>query len=181
MHLVEAEDVGPIEGDQPVVTPPRPIHRRVSVSLLFTLTVLVGLVVTIYTVFPARRDEIMSEAVRQHRAAEQSWDLEAPTYAELRPWAIGVAGKGVPLPPESAKIIGARRVEVLRRSAALIRLEINGEHITYLVQHNRGIAPGHVERTEGELHAVAWRQSKFTSVAVGPQASAATWTTAVRR
>jgi hypothetical protein len=181
MHLVEAEDVGPIEGDQPVVTPPRPIHRRVSVSLLFTLTVLVGLVVTIYTVFPARRDEIMSEAVRQHRVTDQSWDLEAPTYAELRPWAIGVAGKGVPLPPESAKIVGARRVEVLRRAAALIRLEINGEPVTYLVQHNRGIAPGHVERTDGDVHAVAWRQNKFTSVAVGPQASAASWTSAVRR
>jgi len=52
MKLVEAESTGPVEGDAALVTPPRPPHRRVSVSLVFTLTVLVGTVVTIYAMFP---------------------------------------------------------------------------------------------------------------------------------
>ena len=107
MHLVEAEAVGPIEGDEPAVTPPRPPHRRVSVSLIFTLSVLIGTVVTIYMVLPARHDEIVTEAVRQHRATEPAWDLEAPTAGELRAWAIGVIGKDVPLPPkDSGKHVG---------------------------------------------------------------------------
>jgi hypothetical protein len=179
MNLVEAEAVGPIEGDEPRITPPRPPHRRVSVSLLFTLSVLVGLVVTIYTVLPARHDEIVTEAVRQHRAEEQTWDLEAPTAPELRAWAIGVVGKGVPLPNDGTQIVGARRIHVLKRSAALIRLQINGEPVTYLVQHARGIAPEHVERAEGELRAVAWRKGKYTFVAVGSQASARDWVAAI--
>ena len=180
MHLVEAEDVGPIEGDEPAVTPPRPLHRRVSVSLLFTLSVLIGLVVTIYMVFPARRDEVITEAVRQHRAGEQAWDLASPTPAELRAWAIGVAGKDVPLPTAEATITGARRVDVLRRPAALIRMTVAGEPLTYLVQHSRGIAPKQVDRTDGDLRAVAYRRGVFTYVAVGPRASADRWIPAVK-
>lgn len=174
MHLVEAEAVGPIEGDEPAVTPPRPPHRRVSVSLIFTLSVLIGTVVTIYMVLPARHDEIVTEAVRQHRATEPAWDLEAPTAGELRAWAIGVIGKDVPLPPKDAQIIGARRIDVLRRAAAVVRLQIGGEPVTYVVQHSRGISQ-RVERPEGDLRAVAWRRGKYTAVAVGPQASASTW------
>ncbi len=63
MNLVEAESIGPIEGDTPLVTPPRPPHRRVSVSLLFTLTVLVGTVVAIYLRFPTRNTVLMEEAL----------------------------------------------------------------------------------------------------------------------
>ncbi len=179
MNLVEAEAVGPIEGDEPAVTPPRPPHRRVSVSLVFTLSVLIGTVVTIYLVLPARHDEIMTEAVRYHRASDQSWDLEAPTPGELRAWAIGVVGKGAPLPAEATQIVGARKVEVLHRDAALIGLKVGGEPVTCLVQHSRGIGPQLVERPDGDLRAVAWRRGKFTFVAVGPQASAATWVPAV--
>jgi len=181
MHLVEAEAVGPIEGDEPRITPPRPPHRRVSISLLFTLSVLIGTVVTIYTVLPARHDEIVTEAVRQHRSPEQVWDLESPSAGELRAWAIGVVGKGVPLPSDGAQVIGARRIEVLRRGAAVIRLQIGGEPVTFLVQHSRGIAREHVEREDGELHAVAWRRGKFTFVAVGPLASARDWVAAVSK
>lgn len=181
MHLVEAEAVGPIEGDDPRVTPPRPPHRRVSVSLLFTLSVLIGLVVTIYTVLPARDDVLATEAIRQHRAVPATWDLEAPSAGELRAWAIGVVGKGVPLPPETATIMGARRIEVLRRAAALIRLQVGSDQVTYLVQNARGIAPEHVEHKDGDLRAVAWRRGKYTFVAVGPDASATTWLSSVRK
>jgi len=179
MNLVEAEAVGPIEGDEPRVTPPRPPHRRVSVSLLFTLSVLIGTVVAIYTLLPARHDEIVTEAIRQHRATDQTWDLEKPTAGELRAWAIGVVGKGVPLPMESTEIIGARRIVIVHRDAALIRLQVGGEPVTYLVQHSRGIAPERVDRTDGDLRALAWRKNKYTFVAVGSQSTQASWVAVV--
>ena len=181
MHLVEAEDVGPIEGDAPAVTAPRPPHRRVSISLVFTLSVLTGLVVAIYTLLPARHDEIITVAVHEHRSAEGTWDLTNPTSAELRAWAIGVVGKDVPLPADGVTILGARRIEILHRAAALVRVQIGGEPVTVVVQHSRGIAPEHVERDEGDLRALAWRRGRFTFVAVGSAATAATWSVAVRR
>lgn len=180
MHLVEAEAVGPIEGDDPVPTPPRPPHRRVSVSLLFTLSVLIGLVVTIYMVFPARRDEIVTVAIREHRVSDATWDLTSPTPSELRAWAIGVAGKDVPLPAEANQIVGARRVEVLRQPAALIRMQVGGETITYLVQHSRGIAPERVTRSDGDIRALSSRTGRFTYVAVGTAATADAWSRALR-
>ena len=181
MHLVEAEAIGPIEGDDPRVTPPRPPHRRVSVSLLFTLSVLIGVVVTIYTVLPARDDVLSTEAIHQHREMPSAWDLETPTASELRAWAIGVVGKGVPLPGETTSIVGARRIEVLRRAAALIRLQVGTDQVTYLVQNSRGIAPEHVEHRDGDLRAVAWRRGKYTFVAVGPESSASTWLASVHK
>ncbi len=175
MHLVEPEEIGPIEGDDPRITPPRPPHRRVSVSLLFTLSVLVGLVVTIYLVLPARHNVLVTEAIERHRDSDQAWDLEAPTEAELRAWAIGVAGKDVPLPPASTKVVGARRVRVLRRDAAVMRLEIDGADVTYLVQNAQGIAPKRDTQVDGDLRATSWRRGKFTCVAVGPDASSGAW------
>lgn len=175
MHLVEPEEVGPIEGDDPRITPPRPPHRRVSVSLLFTLSVLIGLVVTIYVVLPARHNVLVTEAIERHHDEDPAWDLEAPSRAELRAWAIGVAGKGVPLPARTAKVVGARRVHILHRDAALIRLMIGSDRVTYLVQNAHGIAPKHAEQRDGELRAVEWRRGKFTCVAVGRDRSLQTW------
>lgn len=175
MHLVEPEEVGPIEGDDALVTPPRPPHRRVSVSLLFTLSVLIGTVVTIYLVLPARHNVLLTEAVEAHRGSAESWDLDAPTMAELRAWAIGLVGKGVPLPTDGATIVGARRVEILNRDAALMRLQIGGDQVTYLVQGSRGIAPKRVTQNEGDLRAQYWRKGKFNCVVVGPEASANAW------
>src|SRR4051794_7529696 len=102
MKLVEAESTGPVEGDDALVTPPRLPHRRVSVSLVFTLTVLVGTVVTIYAMFPARSDVLVTEAIERHRDAHPKWDLVTPGPAELRAWAIGVVGRGAPLPGDGA-------------------------------------------------------------------------------
>ncbi|HEY5923240.1 MAG TPA: hypothetical protein VIV11_16285 [Kofleriaceae bacterium] len=176
MHLVEPEEVGPIEGDDPRITPPRPPHRRVSVSLLFTFAVLIGVVVTIYLVLPARHNVLLTEAIDRHRDTQVTWDLEAPTMQELRAWAIGVIGKDVPLPADATTVIGAKRVHVLRRDAALMRLQIGGDQITYLVQGRaRGIAPKHDEKVDGDLRARAWRRGKFTCVAVGPETSSSTW------
>jgi hypothetical protein len=180
MKLVEAESTGPVEGDAALVTPPRPPHRRVSVSLVFTLTVLIGTVVTIYAMFPARNNVLVTEAIERHREAGPTWDLVAPNPAELRAWVIGVVdkdvpGKDVPLPGEAATVIGAARLDILNRAAALIRVRIGDDEVTYLVQHARGIAPDHTDRKDGELRAVAWRKGLFTIVIVGPDATAARW------
>jgi hypothetical protein len=179
MKLVEAESTGPVEGDAALVTPPRPPHRRVSVSLLFTLTVLIGTVVTIYAVFPVRNNVLVTEAIEHHRDASPAWDLPAPNPAELRAWLLGVVGKDAPLPGDGVagapSVIGAARLNILNRAAAVIRVRVGSDEVTYLVQHARGIAPEHSERQDGELRAVAWRAGPYTVVAVGPDASAASW------
>ncbi len=208
MKLVEAESTGPVEGDAALVTPPRPPRRRVSVSLVFTLTVLVGTVVTIYAMFPARHNLLMTEAIAHHRdsgAAGAAWDLVSPTRDALRAWMIGAIGKDAPLPGEAAAVIGARQLDILNRTAALIRLRIGDDEVTYLVQRARGIAPEGAERVErgetgggdpagsaggaggetprgsdGTLRAVAWRRGRFTVVAVGADATAAHWRAVLR-
>lgn len=180
MNLVEAEAVGPVEGDAPLITPPRPPHRRVSVSLLFTLTVLIGTVVAIYMTFPARHNVLLTEALAHHRAPPQAWDLTTPTATELRAWVIGFAGKDAPLPPGAVSVRGALRIDVLNRPAAVIRISVDGEDVTYVIQRTRGVSPRTAERTDGDLEAVAWRHGKFTVVAVGPASTAATWRTALR-
>ena len=180
MKLVEAEATGPVEGEDAIVTPPRPPHRRVSVSLLFTLSVLIGLVVTIYVVFPARHGVLVTEAIDRHRETAPAWDLVSPSAPELRAWAIGVAGKDVPLPPAELQVIGARRIDIFNRHAAFIRVRVGGDEISYLVQHARGIAAETSERTDGDVHAAEWRHGPFTCIAVGPAASATSWLPAIR-
>jgi hypothetical protein len=175
MKLVEPEAEGPIEGEEPIVTAPRPPHRRVSVSFLFTLTVLVGTVVAIYVIFPARHNLLLTEAMEAHREQDPQWDLVAPPINEMRTWAIGVAGKDVPLPPENAKILSARQTNIHNRRAAIVRFSLGADELTYLVQHGRGIPPKRSERTDGDLHAVSWKSGKFTCVVVGPSATKDTW------
>lgn len=175
MKLVEAEAEGPIEGEDAVVTPPRPPHRRVSISLLFTLTVLVGTVVAIYAAFPARHHALLTEAIEHHQR-DHEWDLTSPKPEELRAWALGVVGKGAQLPSiEPHQLVGASEVHLIGRRAALFRVAIGGDQVTYLIAHARGIGPARVERVDGELLAVAWRRGKFSWVAVGPKASSAAW------
>jgi hypothetical protein len=192
MKLIEAESTGPVEGDAALVTPPRPPHRRVSVSLVFTLTVLVGTVVTIYAMFPARHNLLLTEAIALHQDPGPAWDLVAPGADALRAWMIGAVDKDAPLPGEgtragagaaggaAVRVIGARRLEILNRAAALIRVRTGADEVTYLVQRARGIAPDGAERVDGALRAVAWRSGRFTVVAVGPDATAASWRAALR-
>lgn len=174
MKLVEAESTGPVEGDAAQVTPPRPPHRRVSVSLLFTLTVLIGTVSAIYTTFPARHNVLVTEALARHRDTNPTWDLAALNPTELRAWAFGVVGKNVPLPHDSV-VIGVRQLTILNRAAALIRLRVGDDDVTYLVQHARGIAPEHLERVDGDLRAVAVHKGPYAIVVVGVDAAAARW------
>jgi hypothetical protein len=174
MKLVEAESIGPVEGEEAVVTPPRPPHRRVSVSLLLTLSVLVGTVLAIYWVFPARHNLLVTEAIEHHRNPP-AWDLAGPSAIEAHAWALGIAGKDVPLPAQDARIVGAKRLELFDRGAALMRVQIGSDEVTYLVQHTRGVPPERAERVDGDLRAIEWRTGKFACVAVGPDADASVW------
>ena len=179
MKVVEAEITGPVEGEDAVVTPPRPAHRRVSVSLLFTLSVLIGTVVTIYTVFPARHGVLVDVAIAQQRESSPAWDLTGPSPGELHAWAIGVVGKDAPLP--SQPVIGAKRVELLKRHVAVMRLRVGTDEITYAVQHSRSASPEHIDREDGDLRAVGWHTGSFSCVVVGPKATSAAWLPQVTR
>jgi hypothetical protein len=148
MKRVEAESTGPVEGAAALAAPPRPPHRRVSVSRVFTFIVLVGTVVTIYAVFPARHNLLMTEAIAHHRDPGAAWDLVTPSRDALRTWMIGAIGKDAPLPGAAATVVGARQLDILNRAAALIRLRIGDDEVTYLVQRARGIAPEVAERVE---------------------------------
>ena len=177
MKLVEAESIGPVEGEEATVTPPRPPHRRVSVSLLFTLTVLIGTVVAIYMVFPARNDVVLREAFARHAESAPAWDLAAPSGAEARAWTYGVVGKDAPLPrlDAPARVVGVRRIELLDHPAAVLRVELGGAPVTYVVQRSPVGAPTRVERARDGLHGVGWRGDGFTTAAVGPVGAAAAW------
>lgn len=176
MKLIEAEAVGPVEGEEAIVTPPRPPHRRVSVSLVFTLTVLIGTVVAIFLVFPARHEVFLSEALARHRT-QPAWDLATPTGAEARAWATGLVGAKAPLPVLDAnvKVIGVSRIELLDRPAALLRLAIGPDEVTYIVQPSRGIAKKADQRTAGDLRAVSVRRDGYSAAAAGPAATADRW------
>ena len=87
---------------------------------------------------------------------------------------LGFAGKEPPLPPISA-VKGASRIVVLDRDAALMRLTLGEDDVTYLCQRARGISPDYSDRTDGDLRAYAWKKGSFTCVAVGPTASSDRW------
>jgi hypothetical protein len=184
MKLVEAESVGPVEGEEAVVTPPRPPHRRVSVSLIFTLTVLIGTVVAIFLVFPARGDTVLTAAIHQHRESAPAWDLATPSPAETRAWTWGVVGAGAPLPSLEApiEIVGVRRIQLLDRPAAVVRLRVGADAMTFVVQSSQGQGqkPAHSDRDIGDLHAIAWQSGGFTAAAVGPAATRDVWLKVVR-
>jgi hypothetical protein len=173
MKLVEAEQTGPIEGEEAIVTPPRPAHRRVSVSLVFTICVLGGLVTTIYTMFPARHHALVTDAIARHRDATPPWDLANPTAGELRAWAIGVIGRDVPLPPPALAVIGARRGDF--DDDAIIRVRAAGDEVTFAVARATGMLPGDGEHEDGDLHAFAWRERGYQCVVVGPAATVTRW------
>jgi hypothetical protein len=185
MKLVEADAVGPaaIEEAPPHPTPPRPEHRRVAISFLFTLAVLVGTVVMVYTVFPARHNVVVTDAIAEHRRAAQEWQLVHPGAEELETWALGVLGERVALPPPGAgvAVIGARPIDILNRRAALVRYQIGapvvagGAEVTLVVQRARDVPKRRVSKQDDDDQVEGWRVQKWTFVAVGPAATAAAW------
>jgi hypothetical protein len=179
VKIVEPEVLGPPEVEEapPHPTPPRPEHRRVYVSFLFTLAVLVGTVVTVYTVFPARHNVVVTAAVSEHRRSDATWQLPAPRPEQLASWSLGVLGGEAPLP--AGDVVGARAIDIVNRHAAVIGYKVGGAEVTLLVQRARDMPPRRVSKDDGDDHVEAWRVQKWTFVAVGPAASAATWKAAL--
>jgi hypothetical protein len=178
MKLVEADAEGPeiAGGDVVRPTPPRPERRRVVVSLGFTIAVLIGTVVTIYTVFPARHDHLAAAALEAHHQVDTGYQLIAPGPAELRGWTVALLGEAppVPAPSNDVKILGARPLTLLKRPAAVLRYRIGGNEVTLLVQRTR-VTAHRATRHEGIERAETWHRGVWTYVAVGPEATASTW------
>jgi len=175
MSLVEAEEPAAVDGvETPIVTAPPPLHRRVSVSLLFTLAILVGTVVTIYLVFPARQNVLLTEALAQHRSSSTTWELATPSVGEMRAWTRGLVGADAPVELLPTRIVGTRRTTLLDRPVAILRFDIADATVTALVQHARGLTPPE-DRTSGDLRAITFRKGKYATVVVGPAATADRW------
>jgi hypothetical protein len=183
VKLIEADESKPSDEDDPTLAiprPPRPEHRRVYVSLAFTILVLVGTVVTIYGLVPERHHVLAETVVATHRT-QPAWQLTSPSPGEVRAWIIGVVGEKAPVPPgiDQAMPIGARVVDVHRRRAAVVRFQIGDDEITYAVGRARGMSPG-VSRRDGDLRVEAWRVGPFMIAVAGPDATAARWRPIVR-
>ena len=175
MKLVEADTRGPedeieIEEDGHP-SPPRPERRRVSVSLIFTLLVLVATVVTIYVVFPARHNALMETALDAHQQTDWKPDLDHPGPAELHAWGLALLGVPVPWPKAGAdlQIVGASATKLLNRPAAIVRYRIGDQRVTVLVQRPREPIPRTLRRHENGLLCVTWRRGKLSFTAVGPE------------
>lgn len=185
MKLVEAEATLPTDDreDAPPLPPP-PRHRRVSVSLLLTLAILIGTVVGIYVVFPARHHVLLTAAIAEARAPDARWELAGPTLGEARAWTRGLLGDDAPLPvAASARVLGVRRTAVLERDVAVVRLAVGDarDEVTCAVTRAASVAPEAVERVEAAadgtpaLHAIATRRGAYVIAVIGPEASVARW------
>jgi len=176
VKLVETDADRPEDETEPApaVTPPVPEKRRAYVSLIFTAMIMVGTVVGIYTVIPAPAHEATTQAIREHRAADATWQLAAPSRAELEAWTLARIGEGGLLPGDAPDltVVGARPVEVRHRDAAFIGFRIGGEAVSLLVSD--AADPRSSERN-GDDQIEAWRCGAHSCVAVGPAASAEAW------
>jgi hypothetical protein len=182
MKLVEtdvpvAED--DLEPPAPPPTPPRPEHRRVAVSLILTVGVLVGTVVAVYLLFPERHNELMTRTLEAHQDPGEL-ELEAPTPTELSAWSTGVVDRGVPWPTgDGVEVVGAHRIDVLRRAVAIAHFRVGGTPVTIAVQRNvEAVARTHRREEEG-VYLVSWRREKWTFVAAGSATDSETWRDAI--
>ena len=178
MKLVEAETPGPpLDETLPAPSPPRPEHRRVAVSFLVTLVVLVATVVVIYAVFPKRDNALVTATVDAHQTLHK-YDLAEPTFSELRAWSIGVLGIGAPWPqPQVANwsILGAKKLMILQRSAAFVRYRLEDQEVSMVLQRARDAPPRTHRREYGQVLAVSWRKGGWTCIAVGSAGRAIQW------
>ena len=180
MRLVDADAEDPVAAPPP--PPPRRLDkRRVSVSFLFTVAVLVGCVVTVFMLFPSRHNQVADSALAAHRAGGP-WDLEAPDPVTLAAWARGAVGRDPPMPTASVGVVavGARTITILRRPAAVIRYRIGDAEVTLVLQRARDLQRRSLHRDADDLRVEAWQRGPWTCVAVGPAASVTTWLPRVR-
>lgn len=169
MKLVETDTKGPGDEEEelpePPATPPRPPHRRVAVSALLTLSVLVATVVTVYVVFPKRDNQQISRALEFHREPG-TFDLVKPSREKLLVFGLGLLGR-VPWPEASVPIEGVRADTIVGFPAVMVRYRVNGQPVSLVVQRARDTPPRRHSRSSGELQAESWRVERWTFVAVG--------------
>jgi hypothetical protein len=178
VKLVDADVEDPVESAPP--PPPRLEKRKVSVSMLFTLAVLIGCVVGVFTAFPSRHHQVATSALAAHRTGGP-WDLDAPAATALAAWAKGAVGGDPPLPSSPAlAVVGARTVTILRRPAAVIRYRVGGDDVTLVLQRARDLQSRSLHRDDGALRVEAWRTGTWTAVGIGPAAAVATWLPALQ-
>jgi len=176
MKLVDAEVSREEEGAPDGPLPPRPARRRVYTSLLVTLTVLIGTVAIIYTLFPNRNNELLTWAVQAHLSQENP-DLTKPSGTEIRAWSQGIFGEMVPWPEVNSELVpqSASVLKVFKRDLALVRYTFHGETVSLSFWRARDAPPRILRRSEDGLSMISWRQKRFTSIAIGPSASKAIW------
>lgn len=176
MKLVETEFETSADDDDDVerTVPPRPERRRVYVSLIVTLSVLVATVVLIYAIFPKRDNELLDAAIDNYLDPGET-ELEHPTRAELDAWTVGVLGRGVPWPEIDAPVIDAHSFVIIRRKAAFVRYKIGGDLVSLAVTLVRSAPPRTHRRRRDGLYAVSWRRKRWTFVAVGPSDTSDHW------
>lgn len=177
MKLIESDRPGPADdSDSEPATPPRPERRRVSVSLLLTMSVLIGTVVTIYTVFPERHNLLMTRTLELHRQPPE-FQLKRPSAAEVSAWGLAALDRNVPWPDSSQEstIVGATSFVVLNRRAALVRYRIGQDEISLVVQRARDALPRQHRRYDAEEYVISWRNGPWTFVVAGPSHSFSTW------
>jgi hypothetical protein len=178
MKVFDTDDDDPGAHPEPPVraTPPRPAKRQVTVSLLLTVTILVGTVIAVFTIFPERHNELITSTIAAHRANAE-WEIANPSEAEVMMWSRAVLGEAPPLPESSPALtsVGARSLTILARRAALIRYRIGDSDVSYLVQRARDIPKRRVRMTDGSDAIEAWRRGPWTCVVVGPAATADRW------
>lgn len=176
MRLVDAEVTQNSEPAPDAPLPPRPARRRVYASLLVTLSVLVGTVTVIYSVFPNRQNEILTTAIETYLATEDH-EIVDPTGNEVRAWAMGVLKGPAPWPEagEGLTPISANSATIFKRNLALVRYRIRDANVGLAFIRAQDVPPRLDRRTEDGLYAVSWRVGRFTAIAVGPANTKAQW------
>lgn len=182
MKLVDTDNDRPDDEAEPAPhpNPPRPEKRLAHASLILTAVILIGTVVTIYTVFPRLETDAVGTAIRGHRAPEPAWQLVAPGQSELAAWALAHLGDHPPLPRRAGlAVVGARPIALHHRRAALVRYKVGADEVSMLVERGADASTTRGTRVTGSDVADAWRDGPWTIVVVGPAATAETWRAAL--
>lgn len=176
MKLVETEyeHVADLDVDVEAVTLPRPERRRVHLSLIVTLAVLVATVTTIYLVFPPRVDTLQDAAI-DFQLEPGEFDLIEPSQIELEAWSVGLVGPGVPWPPLEGRIVGAQSIKVLHRRTAAVRVRVGEGYATLFATRAVEAPPRTRRKKRDDLFCVSYRRGHWMLVAAGPQESAPEW------
>lgn len=176
MRLVDAEITQEVEETSEFSRAPRPARRRVYTSLLVTLSVLIGTVAVIYTIFPNRQDEVLTAVMEAHSKVDAA-AMTNPSGLEIRAWSVGLFGEIAPWPEVGDGLVptSASVLQIFKRPLAVVRYDLAGERVSMAFWRARDAPPRTHRRTEDGLYAVSWRRKRFTCIAVGPAGTKDTW------